>query len=52
MLELALKLADKESRLLLIALLEDLANADQHCPGNSSDDGRDGEREQQEQLLP
>ena len=52
MLELALELADEESRLLLVALLKDLADADEHSPGDRGHGSRYGEREKQQQLLP
>ena len=52
MLELALELADKESRLLLVPLVEDLADADEHGPGNRGHGSRHSEREKQQQLLP
>ena len=51
MLKLALKLADEERRLFLVALLEHLANAHQHRPRHRSHRRRDGERKEQQQLL-
>jgi hypothetical protein len=46
MLKLALKLADEECRLLLIALLEDLPNADQNGPRHRGHRGCYCEREE------
>ena len=51
MLELTLKLADEERGLFLIALFEDLADADEHGPRYGSYDDGHHEREQQQQLL-
>ena len=51
MLELALELADEERSLLLIALLEDVADADEDGPGDGGDGGGHGERKEEEQLL-
>ena len=51
-LKLALELADEERGFLLIALLKDQADAHQHGPCHREYDGSDGQREQQEQLLP
>ena len=51
-LELALELADKERRLLLIALLKDEANANQDRPRHRRHGSRYGKREEQQELLP
>jgi hypothetical protein len=50
-LEFALKLAHEESGLFLVALLEDLADADQHRPGYGGYDNSHHQREQEKQLL-
>ncbi len=51
MLKLALKLADEERGLLLIALLKNVADTDEHSPRNGGDGGGDREREKQQELL-
>jgi hypothetical protein len=51
MLELTLKLADEESRFLLIALFEYVTDADEDGEGDGGDGGGNGEREEEEQLL-
>jgi hypothetical protein len=51
MLKLALKLADEERRFLLIALLENQPDAQQHGPRDCCHCRRYGQREQQQQLL-
>ena len=51
-LELALKLADEERGFLAIALLEDMANAQQHGPGDGRNSRCYRQRKEQEQTLP
>ena len=51
MLELALKLADHEGRLLAITLVEDIADAHQHGPRYRGHGSGHGEREQKQKLL-